>query len=440
MLLGHRWANTTTLGHIQRSVRACLDLLWINEDMQWRKPMSTAPSRFAVKASFWRGGTSKGVFFNIDDLPEWFKTILNSEKPPDKSQFQQMEGFFAAVMGSPDSYGRQLNGMGGGISSLSKAMVVGPSSLSDVDVDYTFFQIGVKDGKLDMAGNCGNLSSAVGPYALNSGIYRGAPHTEQANNNIETGSVTMKMRNINTKKIIESTFDACKINGFWQYVELGKSSIDGVPGTGSSITLSFLDPEGSKTPKARPTGNAVDHIKVGDQIIRASLIDISNPGIFIDGRDVGWHAGTTPEAMNADAQLLGRLEAIRREGTKMMGLDPNVSSIPKIVLLFPAKADGLDISCQALSMEQAHKAVPVTLALNLGAACKMEGTIPNQLSNHLHHANTTIGHPSGTLVVGADMKDGRIRSAKLLRTARCHMDGMVNITKADEDEAQFQGS
>lgn len=400
--------------------------------------MSTAPFPSAVKASFWRGGTSKGVFFNIADLPGWFQSILNSEKLPDKTQFQQMEGFFAAVMGSPDSYGRQLNGMGGGISSLSKAMVVRPSHQSDADIDYTFFQIGVKDGKLDMAGNCGNLSSAVGPFALNSGIYRGVPHDEaQANDNVETGSVTMRMKNTNTKKIIESTFDAFKINGFWQFLELGKSSIDGVPGTGSTITLSFLDPEGSKTPKALPTGNVVDSIKVGDQVIRASLVDVSNPGIFIDGRDVGWHAGATPEELNADLQLLSRLEAIRKEGTRMMGLDPTVSSIPKIVLLFPAKADGLDISCQALSMEQAHKAVPVTLALNLGAACKMEGTIPHQLSNHLHHGNTVIGHPSGSLLVGADIQDGRVLSAKLIRTARCHMDGVVNITRAEDDDAQF---
>nr|KAK5449194.1 hypothetical protein LTR18_002283 [Exophiala xenobiotica] len=398
--------------------------------------MSTAAFPHPVKASFWRGGTSKGVFFKISDLPEWFQSILNSEKQPDNAQFQRMEGFFAAVMGSPDAYGRQLNGMGGGISSLSKAMVVGPSSRADVDVDYTFFQIGVKDGKLDMAGNCGNLSSAVGPFALNAGLFRGHPHHLNHTHGVEAGSVTMRTRNTNTQKIIESTFEVFRNNGAWQYLELGKCSIDGVPGTASTITLSFLDPEGSKTSKALPTGNAVDQLKVGDQVIPASLVDVSNPGIFIDGRDVGWSADADPEKLNANQELLEKLERIRKEGTKKMGLDPNISSIPKIVLLFPAKADAVDISSQALSMEQAHKAVPVTLALNLGVACKIEGTIPNQLSKHLHDANTVIGHPSGTLEVGAAMEDGRIQSAKLIRTARCHMDGFVNITRGEVEEFQ----
>jgi 2-methylaconitate cis-trans-isomerase PrpF len=200
--------------------------------------------------------------------------------------------------------------------------------------------------------------------------------------------------------------------------------------------LSFLDPEGSKTSKALPTGNAVDQLRVGNQLISASLVDVSNPGIFIDGRDVGWSEDADPEKLNANQELLEKLERIRKEGTKKMGLDPNISSIPKIVLLFAAKADGMDISCQALSMEQAHKAVPVTLALNLGVACKVEGTIPNQLSKHLHDANTVIGHPSGTLEVGAAMEDGGIQSAKLIRTARCHMDGFVNITRGEAEEFQ----
>ncbi|KIW12596.1 hypothetical protein PV08_09874 [Exophiala spinifera] len=396
--------------------------------------MSSAPFPYAVRASFWRGGTSKGVFFKLSDLPEWFQSILDSEKPPDGAQFQRMEKFFAAVMGSPDSYGRQLNGMGGGISSLSKAMVVRPSDQADVDVDYTFFQIGVKDGKLDMAGNCGNLTSAVGPFALNAGLWRGCPHKVAQVNGVDTGSVTMRLRNTNTEKTIETSFDAFRSGSTWQYLEVGRCSIDGVPGTASTITLSFLDPEGSKTPKALSTGNPVDEVQVGDQIIRASLIDVSNPGIFIDGRDVGWNSSSTPGEMNNNQVLLDKLELIRKEGTKMMGLDPSISSIPKIVLLFPPKADDMDISCQALSMEQAHKAVPVTLALNLGVACKMEGTIPHKLSTHSHESNTVIGHPSGTLEVGAAIVDGKIESAKLIRTARCHMDGLVNITNGEVSE------
>ncbi|OAP56486.1 hypothetical protein AYL99_09665 [Fonsecaea erecta] len=396
--------------------------------------MSTAPFPRTVKASFWRGGTSKGVFLNISDLPKWFQVALSTDTPPEAATFKKMELFFAAVMGSPDPYGRQLNGMGGGISSLSKAMVVGPSSRPDADVDYTFFQIGVKDGKLDMAGNCGNLTSVVGPFALNSGIYHSKPaQNGQGIAEGESATLTMRMRNTNTAKVIESTFDTTTYDGKREYQELGKCSMDGVPGTGSTITLSFLRPQGAKTGKALPTGRPIDRIEIGDQIIRVSLIDVSNPGVFVDGRDIGWKVDATPDQLNSNPELLEKLEAIRKRGTEMMGLDPNISSIPKIVLLFPARSDGLDISCQALSMEQAHKAVPVTLALNLGVACKMEGTLPHALSKHLHPSNTTIGHPSGTLEVGAAMEDGEIIGAKLIRTARCHMDGYVNTLRSGHD-------
>ncbi|KIW93693.1 uncharacterized protein Z519_05007 [Cladophialophora bantiana CBS 173.52] len=394
--------------------------------------MTTAPFPQAVKASFWRGGTSKGVFFNISDMPKWFQSALSTRKSLDEVTFKQMEDFLAAILGSPDPYGRQLNGLGGGISSLSKAIVVGPSSQPDVDVDYTFFQIGVKDGRLDMAGNCGNLTSVVGPFGLNCGLYRRNPATnDQGDPDSEKLMVMMRMRNMNTAKIIESTFQACKYDGRWAYEDIGGCSIDGVPGTGSTITLSFLHPEGAKTGRALPTGSPVDRIDIGGQFIRASLIDVSNPGVFVDGRDIGWKVDATPDQLNASQELLDKLEAIRKRGTEMMGLDPNISSIPKIVLLFPARSEGLDISCQALSMEQAHKAVPVTLALNLGVACKMEGTLPHALSNHLHHSNTIIGHPSGTLEVGAAIEDGKIIGAKLIRTARCHMDGYVNTLRSD---------
>jgi 2-methylaconitate cis-trans-isomerase PrpF len=451
MLLGHRWANpstTTTLGHLQRSVRVCLDFLWTSEHGPADTTSATRPTTSgflarnmtsvslprSVRASFWRGGTSKGVFFRLADLPEWLRSTLTTTGQMPDADFRRMQGFFAAVMGSPDPYGRQLNGMGGGISSLSKAMVVGPSTQPDVDVDYTFFQIGVEDGRLDMAGNCGNLSSAVGPFALNAGLHAPKPGGD-GDGDGETTSITMRMRNTNTQKIIESTFQACRDNGLWRYHELGACSIDGVSGTASPITLSFWDPQGSKTGAALPTGNAVDEIVWGhDRKIKASLVDVSNPGIFIDGRDVGWDPSRSPEEMNADPDLLDLLETIRKRGTEMMGLDPNVGSIPKIVLVFPAATESdVDITCRALSMGQAHKAVPVTLALNLGVACKMPGTIPHQLSKHLHPSDTVIGHPSGTLQVGADMTETKISSAKLVRTARCHMDGYVNTLRADDE-------
>lgn len=434
MLLTRRWADTTTLGHLERSFRVCIDLLSTGPGIAGKRAMTTTPFPGAVKASFWRGGTSKGVFFNLWDLPEWFQGILRSGRAPDESQFRSMEKFFAAVMGSPDPYGRQLNGMGGGISSLSKAMVVGPPTQPGADIDYTFFQIGIKDGRLDMAGNCGNLSAAVGPFALDAGIYAaGNQSSDTSGQPRQDRQITMRMRNTNTKKIIEATFKSCFINGYWQFQHLGDATIDGVASTASKITLSFLDPEGSKTASALPTGNPIDTIEVGNLSIEASLVDVSNPGIFINGSEIGWRPNATPEELNANQSLLNTLEEIRRRGTEMMGLDPNISSIPKIVLLFPPTTDNIDITCQALSMGQAHKAVPVTLALNLGVACKMEGTIPFQLSEHHHRSNTTIGHPSGTLEVGAAIENGRIKSANLIRTSRCLMDGYVNTLGGDQE-------
>lgn len=389
-----------------------------------------------LKASFWRGGTSKGLILRDLDLPTSLRQALQPGGPFTASYQQQFQDLFASIMGSPDPYGRQLNGMGGGVSSLSKVMVVRSSTSPDVDIDYMFQQIGVKDGRVDVAGNCGNLSAAVGPFALNAHLFEvRRDHVDaQTGASLELDGlktvhypITIRMKNLNTNKIVHATFRArLHEAGFWTYQPLGNCSIDGVPGTGSQITLSFVDPAGSKTAKALPTGNAVDLVEIGDQTIRASLVDVSNPGVFIDGRDVGWSVDGTPDQLNADHELLQRLEAIRRKGTEMMGLDPTVSSIPKIVLLFPSTDDKVDIACQALSMEQAHKASPVTLALNLGVSCKMEGTIPFQLSKHLHASNTVIGHPSGTLEVGADIEGDRIVSAKLVRTARCLMDGFVN--------------
>ncbi|RVX73287.1 hypothetical protein B0A52_02929 [Exophiala mesophila] len=403
--------------------------------------MVPVPFLGAVKASFWRGGTSKGVFLSLRDLPDWFQTALMSGKAPSETEFSRMQTFFSVIMGSPDPYGRQLNGMGGGISSLSKAMVVGPPTRSGADLDYTFFQVGIKDGKLDMAGNCGNLSSAVGPFALNAAIYKygasGDETKQPTTTSLQKGQdriITMKMRNTNTNKVIESSFPACLIDGNWQYQQRGTTSIDGVPSTSSTITLSFLDPEGSKTQRALPTGNPIDLLEIDDFSIEASLIDVSNPGIFIRGQDVRWKLGATPDELNADRSLMEKLEKIRRKGTERMGLDPNISSIPKIVLLFPTTKEGIDISSQALSMEQAHKAVPVTLALNLGVACKMTGTIPHQLSQHLTPSNTVIGHPSGTLEVGADLHGSHIRSAQLIRTSRCLMEGYVNASGAEDQD------
>jgi hypothetical protein len=359
-------------------------------------------------------------------------------------------------MGSPDNYGRQLNGMGSGISSTSKIIVLGPPTRDDVDVDYTFVQVGIKEGELDKAGNCGNMSSLVGPMAWDKGMI---PH-ERAAAVVETDEkgvkwARLRMFNTNTSKVLESKF---RVEGEpLRYCPRGDYAMDGVPGTGSKITLSFLDPAGAKTGKALPTGNPTDTVTLPDgRTTEASLVDVSNPGVFVRAHDMLVLAGKnhdaaeaartlTPAAIEADDRLKKVLEETRQAGTVMMGLDPKIASVPKIVMLLPQKPedDKVDVKCLALSMGQAHKAVPLTLALCLGAACQVEGSIAwKMMSAEARHGGeaaakassssgavtsktVTIGHASGKLDIGISMKDGAIVSAELLRTARVLMKGEV---------------
>nr|POF03030.1 3-methylitaconate isomerase [Quercus suber] len=362
------------------------------------------PSSF--HAIFARGGTSNGL------------VILRSQLPTDRDKWQPI---LAAAMGSPDEYGRQLNGMGSGISSTSKVCVIEASDRAGVDIDFTFVQVGVRDGKLDLAGNCGNMSSIVGPVALSEGL------VNRANASVEDRLRTVRIFNTNTSKTIDATF---AIDQAGVFDPVGDYAIDGVPGHGSRITLSFLDPEGAKTGKALPTGNAVDVLvlpQADGGPIEASLVDIANPGVFVRASDLGIDGSTPPDTIQADTQLMSRLEAIRRKGAELMGMDPTIQTVPKILILSsPGGKVKCDIQCRALSMQQAHKAIPGTLALNLGSACSLPGTIPHQLvASGVSRGSVTIGHPGGTIEVGCDVKDGKIESALLHRTARILMKGEV---------------
>lgn len=326
-------------------------------------------------------------------------------------------------MGSPDAYGRQLDGIGSGISSTSKIVILGPPTRPDVDVDFTFVQVGIKDGVLDMAGNCGNMSSLVGPAAWDQGL------CEQRTEVDEMGGKwgVVRFLNTNTNKVMEARF---KVQGSpLRYCHEGDYEMDGVSGTNSKIVMSFLNPEGAKTGKALPTGNPVDTLHLSDgSTVEASLVDVGNPGVFISTRSVGIPDGAnlTPQDVEADAALKERLAEIRRTGTIMMGLDPTMESVPKIVMLFPSSGSpDVDIKCLALSMGQAHKAVPLTLALCLGASSQIKGTIASELIGGRSMETVTIGHPSGKVDIGTTMDGGRIVAAKLLRTARVLMKGDV---------------
>lgn len=374
---------------------------------------SSSHNQRKFPAWFVRGGTSNGLLIHRDDLP-----------PKD-----QWHTVLSAAMGSPDQYVRQLNGMGSGISSTSKIMILGPSPRPELaPVEYTFIQVGITDGKLDMAGNCGNMSSAIGPVAWDWGL------VNEATARVERGEdgeqwATVRMLNTNTSKVLVSKF---KLTGHdpSSYSPDGSYALDGVPGSGSQITMSFLDPAGAKTGKALPSGNPIDELRLPDEsTILASLVDVSNPGVFISAESLGISdiETLTPSAVEANAGLKERLEDIRRAGATKMGLDPDVESVPKVVILFPASTESpsVDIRCQALSMGQAHKAVPLTLALCLGAATHIPGTIAHTIAGGKVESTVTIGHPSGTLDVGTTMSDGRLVSAELLRTARVLMKGDV---------------
>lgn len=326
-------------------------------------------------------------------------------------------------MGSPDFFGRQLNGMGSGISSTSKICVIESSSRPGIDIDYTFVQVGIKDGHLDMAGNCGNMSSVVGPFAFNEGLVKAKA---VANG---TDEITVRMFNTNTSKEVHSTFAVRADRSCFE--PRGDYSIDGVGGTGSKITLSFLDPGGAKTGYALPTGNTVDILQLPDgSTIRATLADIANPGVFVLASDLRIAGNMSSDAIAANSMLLARLEDIRRAGATAMGLDPDVQSVPKIVILSSPTASeaeqGVHIVCRALSMQQAHKAVPLTLALNLGATCRIPGTLAAEVAVEAEgRESIRIAHASGSLDVGSVYKDGRLESALLHRTARILMKGDV---------------
>ncbi|KND92414.1 3-methylitaconate isomerase [Tolypocladium ophioglossoides CBS 100239] len=389
----------------------------------WRrlcKPPTPRPRRYSQRslpAWFVRGGTSNGLVIRREHLPpqELWPTVL------------------PAAMGAPDpQFGRQLDGMGSGVSSTSKVVVLAPPSAShaDADVAFTFVQVGIRDGALDLAGNCGNMSSVAGPAAWDLGMI---PPGRRVVEEDEQGGkwAVVRVFNTNTSKVVVSRF---KVEGEpLAYAPDGDYAMDGVPGTNSAITLSFVDPAGAKTGRALPTGNAVDELALPDgSTVAASLVDVGNPGVFVSTHSLGLDAASlTPASVEANPALKARLEHIRRAGASRMGLDPDTASVPKVVLVFPAGAApaGVDVRCLAMSMGQAHRAMPLTLALCLGASTHLPGTLAAELlaarGGAGREGTVTIGHPSGRLDVGTEMRDGRIGAARLVRTARVLMKGEV---------------
>ncbi|TFK49682.1 DUF453-domain-containing protein [Heliocybe sulcata] len=387
---------------------------------------STGKARNPIPATFLRGGTSKGIYLDRSDLPA------------DKSQWDQI---FLGIMGSPDpEYGRQLNGMGGGVSSLSKICVVGrPTEPRDgIDVEYTFAQIGIRDATVDYSGNCGNLSSMIGVFAVDQGmcgpdllLQRGSPTYDIA---------TVRAFNTNTGKRVDTSFPISTKQRI-PLLDLPQATVAGVPGKASRITLDFVSPGGARTGKLLPTGHTVDDIDLTGFAsaqspgIRTSLVDATNPTVFISSEGLREAAGIAADASidYNSAPVSSLIEYIRQRGAEKMGLDPSAQAQPKIAVLSAPTADdtGVDIVVHAYSMGVLHKAVPMTLGLCLGVAAKVGGTLARDIVSPLGgRANEkellTIRHPGGTVDVGADMTpEGEVRSAKVVRTGRRLMKGNV---------------
>ncbi|MBX9739698.1 MAG: PrpF family protein [Beijerinckiaceae bacterium] len=367
-----------------------------------------------IPASFYRGGTSKGVFFHARDLPTTRAAI---------------DPILLSVIGTPDPYGRQLNGMGGGISSLSKAVIIGPSTHPDADVDYTFIQLAVDRPMTDWSGNCGNLSSAVGPFAIDEGLVKR-----------DDGEVTVRFHQTNTRKIIHARF---RVEGGQAAVD-GDMEIAGVSGRGAPVRLDFVNPGGATTGKLLPTGNVVDLVALpGEGGIAMSLVDASHPTAFIRATDLGLTGTEAPEAIESDSALMGRLDRLRRRAGVMMGLGATPDDVtlmsPRIAMVAAPQAftaidkavfdDDHDIVTRMISMERPHRAVPLASALCLAVACRIEGTLPNLLARRVPpDAPIRVANPSGLLAFGADVRlEGRwiADSAGVYRTARRLMQGQV---------------
>lgn len=344
-----------------------------------------------IPAVYMRGGTSRALVFNAADLPA------------DRAEW---DAIFLAAMGVPDSNGRNLDGMGGGLSSLNKVCIVRPSTRPDADIDYTFAQCAVKEARVDYAGNCGNMSAAVGPFAVEEGI---VPRPQD-------GEATVRVHNTNTGKIIVAKFP---VEG-GALAASGDLAIDGVDGTSAPIRLEFLKPGGAKTGKLLPTGMAAQHLDG----VEISCIDAANPTVFVEASALGKTGRETPQDLEADAQFLARMAAIRQAGAELMGI-PGSASVPLVAMVAAGDGGGADITVRMLSMGQPHRATPITGAICLAIACRVPGSLPHRLCAS-KQGPIRIAHPSGTTMVDAGLDDaGEAVYGAVYRTARRLFEGRV---------------
>ncbi|MCK8063527.1 MULTISPECIES: 2-methylaconitate cis-trans isomerase PrpF [Vibrio] len=383
-------------------------------------------SQIKVPATYMRGGTSKGVFFNLEDLPQEAQVAGAAR-----------DKLLLRVIGSPDPYAKQIDGMGGATSSTSKTVIVSRSSQDDHDVDYLFGQVSIDKPFVDWSGNCGNLSAAVGPFAIHAGLI---PQDRIP----ENGIVTVRVWQVNISKTI--LIHVPIVNGFVQ--ETGEFELDGVTFPAAEIQVDFVDPsdgEGSMF----PTGNLVDDLVVPDVgTFNATFINAGIPTIFIDAESIGYQGTELQDDINNDDTALAMFESIRAHGALKMGLisdleeaqtrqhTPKIAFVskPKSYLSSSGKAvneSDIDVLVRALSMGKLHHAMMGTAAVAIASAACVPGTLVNLAAGGGEKESVTFGHPSGTLKVGARAKQAEqgwvVQKAIMSRSARILMEGFVRV-------------
>lgn len=374
-----------------------------------------------IRAVIMRGGTSKGVY------------LLDNDLPVDERVRNEV---ILSIFGSPDS--RQINGLGGADPLTSKVAIIRPSARDDADVDYTFGYVGIDDAHVDYSGNCGNISSGVGPFAIDEGLVQAVEPV-----------TTVRIFNTNTKKVIEAEVPVK--NG--RAVVEGDFSIDGVPGTGAKILLNFLNSEGAKTGKLLPTGKKADVITLKDgREIKVSIVDAANPAIFARAVDLGFTGKELPGDAEKNPDILQVMEEIRCICAEMIGLasdrekaSEETPAVPKVALVAAPgdyqssqgvliKSESIDLIARTKALGKMHKAYAVTGGICTATAALIEGTVVNEVVGNCVVENNTvrIGHPSGVLefkieLVSEDDGTIHLRKAAVARTARRIMDGYVYV-------------
>ncbi|PIM53030.1 2-methylaconitate cis-trans isomerase PrpF [Roseateles chitinivorans] len=397
-----------------------------------------------IPAVLLRGGTSKGVFFRLEDLP------ADCRKPG-----AARDRLLLRVIGSPDAYGKQIDGLGGATSSTSKVVIASRSARPGHDVDYLFGQVAIDRALVDWSGNCGNLSAAVGPFAIETGLIDAATLPRD-------GQATVRIWQANIGKTIVARVPMQD----GRVLESGDFELDGVTFPGAEIELAFLDPgDDGDGADARagaggqgegamfPTGRVVDELALPEDLVaagrlRATLINAGIPTVFVDARALGYTGTEAQESVNGDAAALRRLEAIRAHAALRMGLIDALDEAatrphtPKLAFVAPpqryrassgriVEAGDIDMLVRALSMGRLHHAMMGTAAVAIGAAAAIPGTVVCEAAGGAPRASVRFGHPSGTLRVGAEaaLVDGqwRVTRAVMSRSARVLMEGVVRV-------------